>query len=253
MSSGKIQAGSCSIIGDRITQQDAMKYMYSRDAFFAIVCDGMGGMSGGELASACAVRCMFERFQESEPSEENYSRWMLESFAEADRRVYSIADQNGNLLGAGSTIVSAIVRDNRFYWGSVGDSRIFYLGRQGIQTLNRDHNYHLRINEMIANNEMTEEQAAAERAQGEALISFLGAGGLSMADASEHPLILQPDDTVILCSDGLYKSLNGQQIQAITEESGGNMEIAARRLCETAYRLAPAKQDNTTVIAFRYM
>lgn len=53
---------------------------------------------------------------------------------------------------------------------------------------------------------------------------------------------------LILCSDGLYKSLDEQQVQAIVEESGENVQIASKRLCEEALRLAVSKQDNTTVI-----
>ena len=62
---------------------------------------------------------------------------------------------------------------------------------------------------------------------------------------------MNPDDVIIMCSDGLYKSLDDEQIQAILEESGNNVKIMSDRLVDTAYRLATGKQDNTTVIAIR--
>ena len=243
------QAGSCSIIGDRSYQQDSLQYIFHEDVFLAAVCDGMGGMSGGELASAAALQCIFDRFRENTPAEEHYQQWLQETFEEADRRVCSITDYNGNQLGAGSTVVAVIVRENRLYWGSVGDSRIYYIDQQNIYPVNRDHNYHLQINEMLARNEITEEQALTERLQGEALISFLGMGGLSITDVPGIPVTMQAGSMVLLCSDGLYKSLNDQQIRAIMEESGGNMTLAAQRLCNDAYRLASTKQDNTSAIA----
>ena len=69
---------------------------------------------------------------------------------------------------------------------------------------------------------------------------------------SSQTILMNQGDIVILASDGLYKSLTAVQIQAIVEESGGNMSIAAERLCKEAQRLGECKQDNTTVIAVRY-
>ena len=80
----------------------------------------------------------------------------------------------------------------------------------------------------------------------------MGIGGLPIIDTSQTPFQMEKDDVVVLCSDGLYKSLDDQQVQAIIEESGGNMQIAAQRLCDEALRLSVSKQDNTTVIAVRY-
>ena len=71
-------------------------------------------------------------------------------------------------------------------------------------------------------------------------------------DSGSQVILMNQGDIVILASDGLYKSLTAVQIQAIVEESGGNMSIAAERLCKEAQRLGECKQDNTTVIAVRY-
>ena len=73
-----------------------------------------------------------------------------------------------------------------------------------------------------------------------------------MIDLSENLISWKEGDILILCSDGLYKALNNEQILAIIEESGGNMDIAAKRLCTEAHRLSKKKQDNTTVILLEY-
>lgn len=253
MNQGKIQVGSYSIIGDRTSQQDASRYGWQGGTLFAAVCDGMGGMAGGERASKQALDIMFRGFQaEQMPEEGWYSQWMQTAFSAADEAVASLADSAGNLLRAGTTVVSVMIRDNRLYWGSVGDSRIYYIKQNRICTITRMHNYNLRLSEMVASGEITEAQAQKEGERGEALISFLGIGGLPIIDTNQVPIIMEKGDIVILSSDGLYKSLDDQQVQVIVEESGGNMQIAARRLCDEALRLSVCKQDNTTVIVIKY-
>ena len=252
MSGEKIQIGSYSILGDRRSQQDFMQYAWSGNTLLAVVCDGMGGMSGGNLASERAVQCIFRELSAvSELPENLIGVWMRQAFEKADREVYQLSDEDGNPLGAGTTVVAVLIREDRFYWGSVGDSRIYFLRDQELRTLNRMHNYNMQIEKMLDSGDITEEQAQAERTRGEALISYLGMNGLYLNDVSDHADGMKADDIILLCSDGIYKSLDDQQIQALVEESGGNMKIAARRLCNEAHRLAGMYQDNATVIAIK--
>lgn len=230
-----------------------MQYAWNGELFLAVVCDGMGGMSDGELASAAAVQCVFEKFNSiSCLTGQAVPEWLSSAFKAADREVWQLSDENGNLRRAGTTIVAVLMIGDQLYWGSVGDSRIYWLRDDGLHTVNRSHNYYLRIQEMLEQKMISEEQAQRERLRGEALISYIGMGGLSLIDVSPCAEYMKEGDTLLLCSDGLYKALNSRQIQAIVEESGGNMQIAARRLCSEACRLAGYGQDNTTVIAVRY-
>lgn len=253
MSEETIKLGCCSVLGDRPSQQDSMKYEWNGGTLLAAVCDGMGGMSGGERASAEAIECVFREFQAASGLEEqNVPGWLSGTFGQADRAVCGLVDAGGKPLGGGTTIVAALICDGQFFWGSVGDSRIYCMKKGELRVVNRQHNYNLRIQEMLEDGTLTEEQARTERLRGEALISYIGMGGLALVDTSPGAELLEDGDIILLCSDGLYKSLNDQQIQAITEESGGNMELAAERLCREAARLSVSKQDNTTVIAIRY-
>ena len=232
-----------------------MQFSVKEDMVLAVVCDGMGGMSGGERASREAVNAIFESYERDfEEDEAMYTRWMNRAFVKADEIVSGLTDRDGNVMRGGSTAVIVLVKENRLYWGSVGDSVIYFMDDQGLHTVTRMHNYNLRLEQLLNSGKISLEEAKKEsmNGRGEALISFLGIGGLPLVDSGSQAVVMKQGDIVILASDGLYKSLTMVQIQAIIEESGGNMTIAAERLCKEAWRLGEAKQDNTTVIAARY-
>ena len=251
-SDGLIQTGAYSIIGDRPSQQDSYCCTGDGNLLLASVCDGMGGMAGGERASQTAVRSLVNGIRNAIPLKENeIPATLRQCLEEADREVTQLCDASGNPLYAGTTAVAVMMVENRMYWGSVGDSRIYYLSGGEITTLTRMHNYNLKLDEMYRTGEISLEERERERGRGEALISFLGIGNLPLADVSAEPCVMKKGDMVLLCSDGLYKSLNDAQILAIVEESGENMQIAAGRLCNEALRLSVAKQDNTTVVILR--
>lgn len=77
-----------------------------------------------------------------------------------------------------------------------------------------DHNYFFQLNEMLRNGEIDREQYRIEAQEGEALISYVGMGGLQWKDISRAPFVLRPKDTILICSDGLYRSVPAQLILA---------------------------------------
>lgn len=252
MEGKRIQTAEFSIIGDRATQQDACRRLWENDTFLGTVCDGMGGMSGGERASACAVQGFTDAFNgASLMPEEEYGQWINDTFQKIDLMVSGISNEQGELIHPGTTALVALVKENRFYWGSVGDSRIYYLRGEELHTLNRMHNYNMVLDDRINSGEITQAQAIPERSKGEALVSFLGIGGLRIMDILNKPIEMKPGDVAILVSDGVYKSLDDQQVQAIIEESGYIPSVSAERLCREAYRLTKGKQDNTTVLVIK--
>lgn len=246
----QLRAACYSILGDRSSQQDAAGLEWSDENLLVAVCDGMGGMQGGEIASQTGIATISDKFRNQKPVIESETPvWLQRCFDKADHEICSLLDSDGRALGAGSTVVAAMFWENRLYWGSVGDSIIYYIKNGKITALNTLHNYHLWIDEMLKKGELSPEREAAEREKGAALISFLGIRGLPLIETNQQPIPMESGDILLLASDGLYKSLNMQQIAEIAETSGGDMELASRRLCEEACRCAVKKQDNTTVVA----
>lgn len=241
-------------IGTRKYQQDAAKIpeaaQLKRGTNICVLSDGMGGMQGGEKASALCVETLFEDFYAGEPIE-NYPRFFEEEIEKVDRLVTKLADDDGNPIESGATLVSVIFDEGKLYWASVGDSRIYILRGNEIVQVNEDHNYYLTLRQKVQAGEITQEQADAEPSR-EALISYIGMNGVTLMDVNREPFLLEPGDMVILCSDGLYKSLDEDAIQLIASEYPHNIPLAAHMLTTVAVENRVGGQDNTTVIVAKF-
>lgn len=252
MANNRLTVGSHTIVGDREYQQDLCAYEWMGNALLAVLCDGMGGMEGGEIASRIGVETAQKMFR-TEPPAGIYgaAEWMKKVFIRADMEVADLTTAGGDPMNSGTTGILVMVDGDKMQWGSVGDSRIYLKRGADTNIITRMHNYNLTLDEMLKSGQINEAEREELGTKGEALISFLGIGGLPIIDIGDL-ITLQPGDVIVLCSDGVYKSLDLFQVNAIIEECGGNMQIAAERLVNEAYRLKTKKQDNTTAIAIGF-
>ena len=141
----EIKSGLSSVIGSRAVQQDAARvdneYMFfDRGVYLAVMCDGMGGMTGGEVASNLCVTKMFEAFYcvDVRGRVPSFFKFMIENI---DKMIYNLTDDNGKTMHSGSTLTSIIIEDGSLYWASVGDSHIYIKRGNEMMCVNKDHNY----------------------------------------------------------------------------------------------------------------
>lgn len=232
-------------IGRRDTQQDTGYAAACDNEVLAVVCDGMGGLTGGERASEAAVEKFLSEYERE--NRVGSSEWMEEAVELADDFVYSLKAPDGTPLGAGTTLVAVHIIERNMSWVSVGDSRLYIIRAGQMVQITTDHNYFFQLKEMLQNGEIDREKYQVEARDGEALISYAGMGGLQWKDISRVPILLQPKDTLLICSDGLYRSVPDQDILAaicVAED----MENAAGRLEQAIQDAAQPEQDNYTYI-----
>lgn len=248
-----IEASAFSIIGHREYQQDFAGLVIENKTALAVVCDGMGGLNGGEQASREAVQLLLEDYDREKPGQQ-FTEFLCREAVRMDQLVCGLTNSQGQLLKAGSTTVSVIVHDGKLYWMSVGDSRIYVLRGTSIVSVTRDHNYRRELEDMMARGEITRERFRAEAStrKADALTSYLGMGGLRRIERNMKPFPLEEGDMILLCSDGLYKSLDEHQIQAMILDNQISLTVAVRRLVRMAKELAVKSQDNTTAVLLRY-
>ncbi len=247
----EVELGMSSIIGTRESQEDTIfGYQQGQEAI-ALVCDGMGGLAGGEIASKAAAESLADAwFARKEVLD--IPGFLEEEAVKADERVFQQKNEKGERIRAGTTIVAAIIRQNELYWLSVGDSKVYIIRGKEILSVCREHNYRMTLDQQLEKGELTPEEYAAEEYRAEALISYLGMGNVSLMDLNRQPFLLEDGDIVLLSSDGLYRSLSEEEILYLVKEYGDDMQCAADMLTSTALGEKKSGQDNTSVILMRY-
>ena len=244
-------------IGQRKTQQDAaivstndQEENATVHKTLAVLCDGMGGMEGGEKASNLCVNTVHKDFYGGKKIPD-VTQFLFDEIDKLDIEVAELCDGEGQTLKAGTTLVAVIIEDNKLYWASVGDSRLYIIRNEEILQVTKDHNYLMELMEMVKQKRITLEEAISNEDK-EALVSYIGIGGIKYVDYNRNAFELLPGDCMVMCSDGLYRALDDESMKQIVMASNGDMSEAAKYLVEEAMNQGNKYQDNTTVVTIKY-
>ncbi len=251
-----VDFGAFSHIGERDYQQDAFfvpleisKAELAKKGKLFIMCDGMGGMDMGDVASNLCVSYLPEMFYSGD-EKMDIPKFYSESIDNLDMQVSGLKDKNGEFAEAGTTFTSIILKDNNMYWASVGDSRIYLLRKGELIQLTEDHNYGLELMKLINDGVISIEEANDDPEK-DALISYIGIDGVEYKDISEKALELNKGDRIFLVSDGLFGTLTSEEIIEIGSQNF-DMQIIAQNLVLYAVQKGREFQDNTTAVVVEY-
>lgn len=211
---------------------------FARRGRLMVVCDGMGGCNGGEVASRVAAECVREVFLSSRETDPR--QVIIEGFLTAQRTILSQAADDVDLRGMGTTCCAVIVRDRKLYQGHIGDSRIYLLREGEIQPLTEDHSL---VRRMVREGVLTPEQAERHE-QRNVLVQALGMDSNTVAgDFPPEPLELREGDIVLLCTDGLHGVVNERDMELTLQGQ------PLRAACQELIALAKVRggPDNITL------
>jgi protein phosphatase len=173
------------------------------------VADGMGGQAAGEVASQLAVRTAIrqikgEASEVSEDMPENYQQWLKGAVALANRVVKDKAHvENKNM---GTTLVMAVVVGHDVHIANVGDSRAYLISPTRIRQITHDQSL---VQALVDNGAITPEQAV-NHPNRNVLTQAIGSGEEVTADLFNETL--DDDESLLLCSDGLWNTLGDDEI-----------------------------------------
>lgn len=242
-----------SAIGKRSSQQDAClssntipAYQRKERGVLALVCDGMGGMEGGELASRVCSELVLNGYYEQRGLADP-EKMLKQLIEQANQRVAKLCAPDGRVLNSGTTIVAAVVKDGVLFWASVGDSRIYLYQEGYLQQLTRDHAFRAQLMEQYKAGALSLDEVEMNP-QKNALISYVGKGGGLIVDTGRRPFKPENGDVLVLCSDGLYKALSRREIQGVIQTCANEPEKLPKTLVTTALENRRIRHDNITVM-----
>ena len=184
---------------------------------YSIVCDGMGGIEGGEIASRMAAeyieKVLNNKIDENLSDEELIN--LLDNCVKgANSEIFSYAMENQELKGMGTTAVVAVAKDNKIYGVSDGDSRLYKINtEQG--TMEQITNDHTLVQILLDKGQITAEQAK-NHPKRHIITRALGVDIFIETDAFETSF--DEDEIILICSDGLYNYANKNEIIKKTKD-----------------------------------
>ncbi len=212
-----------------------------------LICDGMGGAAGGEVASSLAVETFLavarQEIASLNGSVDATKLALQRAVAAANRAVVARANWDIGLRGMGTTLVAARLWGDRLTVVNVGDSRAYLLRQGSAKQITEDHSY---VAERVRMGLMPASQAAVSGLQS-VITRAIGADADVLADLFE--LEVRPGDALLLTSDGLTRHATAAEIAEIV--SGHAPQEACRLLAELAKDRGGS--DNITCLIARVL
>ena len=227
----------------RKQNQDAYRIeQLDRSTLLCVVCDGMGGAKSGNVASALAAEVFAEEIRRCWKygmESDRVDQMLRNAVKLANFTVYDQAEQFEEFSGMGTTLVAALIREDRATLVNVGDSRVYGINRGGIHLLTKDHSL---VQLMVDRGDLTPE--VAKSYPGKNLITrAIGTEPVVMCDIFHREV--SKGDYLLLCSDGLSNVMDDQEI-LFEVVHGVNKQHCCQRLLSIAKnRGAP---DNVTSV-----
>lgn len=230
--------------GGREKNEDRMGYCYTRDCGLFALADGMGGHPEGEVASQLALQTLAAMFQrDAKPELKDPTRFLHDSVIAGHHQLIRYATEKALIDTPRTTIIACVLQGNAAYWAHCGDSRLYLVRGDKLVARTRDHSYS-ELQDTLA-----QVVPIGERFNRNVLFTCLGSPGKPVVD-TVGPMIMQRGDKLLLCSDGLWGTVEDDEITS--QLAARPISDAVPELVETALRNGGAKSDNVTVLAVEW-
>ena len=229
----------------RMKNEDACHICEEHQVF--IVADGVGGNNSGELASRMAVDYLSSRISRGcldlLSKEEEIRSCFSAMIREANRLIFRQAASSPDSRGMATTLVLAYLAGKKAFVFNVGDSRAYRYRKGVLEQITEDHSF---VNTLVQIGTITREEA---RFHPKKNIITRALGAEEEVEADFFPVDLEPEDILVLCTDGLHGEAGDEEILQIIRE-----EEDMQDLCDRLVQLANDKggSDNITIICLRY-
>jgi PPM family protein phosphatase len=203
--------------------------LLSAKGVLAVVADGLGGHSAGEVASRIAVEVIRQRYFE------NLGSWqtaLVAAVQDANAAVLERSRASDALRDMGTTCTALAVRDGTAWCAHVGDSRLYLVRDKQIYTMTENHSA---VMDKVRLGVLTLEEARRHEERN-VILRSLGSHADLRIDTWKEPFPVRSGDRFVLCSDGLYDLVEDSEIRTLVSEA---------EPCEAAHQLIALARDRT--------
>lgn len=249
-----INTGNSQNQGARPYQEDSFGYsditsssVVSEKGMLAILSDGMGGLANGKDVADSVVQASIAMFDSINPKG-NIEEQLRNIVAFINQSVADKYVGDDGRSKAGATMVFAYIYKNRIYWITVGDSRIYCFRNGNLMQMNEDHDYKNQLLREYINNGGSLDEINADK-QKDSLVCFIGKSEIPYVDVSIRGYKIKPDDTFVICSDGIYNGISEDTMKNIL--SHYDAQKASDKIVSQVVGARLPGQDNMTVMVIK--
>src|ERR1700735_2747544 len=184
---------------------------FLRKGRLAVIADGMGGYEGGQEASRLAVETVRQVYDHAFNVDPQAT--LLEALESAHHSIQRYAVEHPQFYGMGTTCTALAIVGRQLHFAHVGDSRLYHIRGETISRLTRDHSY---VGRLVESGVVRSEDAETHP-QRHILTAALGSGKGIAPHFPDRPFPLEPDDTLMLCTDGLWGVVGERELSRIAQ------------------------------------
>lgn len=239
--------------GRRASNEDALLVDPALGLF--VVADGMGGHKAGEVAARLAIDAIREFIHQSrgtadltwpfglDPALSVDGNRLRTAVRLANRRVLEASESRTEYTGMGTTVVAALMVQDRLSFVGVGDSRVYLWRQTGIKQLTKDDSW---VATVLAREPGMTDTALAQHPMRHVLTSVIGARPDTEPEVKDCEFA--GGDVVLLCSDGLHGTMDLNEAASLL---GSHRPVAEITAALVNRALARGASDNVTAVVIR--
>ena len=244
----RVEYADISLLGGREENQDRVSAAVAEHAALLLVVDGMGGHAHGARAAQVTQQVITEAFWHSPQPLFDPLGFLHLTIGRAHEQVVKLGAKLPMEQRPRATCAVCLIQQHASWWAHVGDSRLYHLRHGALIARSRDHSHV----ELL----LREGLISADQAHNHPMRNYVECclgGDPIMPDMSlSRRRPLEPEDVLLVCTDGLWGSLKDEEI-AGELATGGALREKLITLGERAVKRAGTASDNTSAAALRWL
>ncbi len=243
----KYQIGKTSRLGNRVVNEDRLGVAETSERLLLVLADGMGGYRGGQLASGALVKSMLQQFKRHKGPIGDPTAYLKVLIDEAHQAVIRKGAEQYPPVQPRTTCVVCLIQQGRAWWAHVGDSRLYLFRDRRVLTRTRDHS---KVEHLLQTGKL-QPQDLRKHPQRNLVTRCVGTPEQLPKATFSEGTTLHKKDILLLCSDGLWEPVNGQEMAETLADN--TLPKAVDRLAYQAEFHSYPSADNISVLALRWI